>query len=440
MRFRGMQICAVALLAGAVAACDLDLADPNTPTEDEVLGSPDAIARIGIGLQAAYSNNFAEPVYVTGMVTNEIGANASTFESFRVLDTGSGPATNDFGGSTGPWSGQFYVVRVANTLLAAAPNSGLGPGTTSGLIALAKLYKAMALGNLIQVYERIPLETGPDIINAEFATRQQALTTIRTLLAEAQQQITTTPVSSEFTAQILAPGFNLPNTILAMQARYALIDGDLAAADAAAAAVDLSVFSEFRFSANDANPFWNLAVAGGNSTSMRPKDAWRLAADPDDDRPLYWVALAEIAGFAAPLDNFNRFSDRTHSYMAYLPDEMRLIRAEVAARQNRLEDALGFVNEVRTQCSTTRPELDPVPCMDELELSDVPTQEAMLAEILYQRGYELYLQHLRWSDLRRFGLTPKYMWMPVPITECDRNSATPSELCQGQPANIPHAS
>jgi hypothetical protein len=47
---------------------------------------------------------------------------------------------------------------------------------------------------------------------------------------------------------------------------------------------------------------------------------------------------------------------------------------------------------------------------------------------------------VRWSDLRRFGLTPKVMWAPIPITECDRNAATPSALCQAEPANIPHDS
>jgi hypothetical protein len=198
------------------------------------------------------------------------------------------------------------------------------------------------------------------------------------------------------------------------------------------------VFSEFRFSDSDANPLWNLYVNGGNSTSMRPKDAWRLAAEAGDQRIAYWVTPAALTGFAAPLDNFNRYSERTHSYPAYLPDEMKLIRAEVAARENRLVDALGFVNQVRTQCTSTLPE--PVACLPALLITDVPTQADMLAEILEQRRVELYLQHVRWSDLRRFGLTPKFMWAPIPITECDRNAATPSALCQAEPANIPHDS
>jgi starch-binding outer membrane protein, SusD/RagB family len=433
MTIKRTSVLAVATVAFAFTACDLDLQDPNIPTEEAVITSPATLAQTAVGLQAEYSNQFDAPVYVTGMVTNELGANTATFESFRVLDTGSEPATNDFGASTSPWAGQYRVVRVADIVINNAGNVGFGPGTTSGLLALGKLYKAMALGNLIQIYERIPIEVGPSIRNPQFAERTAVLARIIALLEEAEAHLAQTPASAEFNSQILAPGFNLPNTIRAMRARYALIAGDLTKANAAAASVDLNVWSEFRFSASDANPFWNLAVNGGNSTSMRPKRQFRLNAEAGDGRVAYWVTPAALQGFAAPLDEFNRYSDRTHSYPAYLPGEMRLIRAEVAARENRLLDALTFVNQVRTQCTSPVPE--PLACLPALALADVPTQAAMLAEILKQRRYELYLQHLRWSDLRRFGQPVKFQWMPVPITECDRNTNTPTALCTPQPAN-----
>jgi starch-binding outer membrane protein, SusD/RagB family len=433
MRNRLLAVCSVGLLAVMAAACDLDLNDPNIPTEEAVIGASTTMAQVAVGLQAEYSNQFAGPVYVTGMVTNELGAGSATFQSFFVLDTGSEPATNDFGASTTPWEGQYRVVRVADVVISDAPNVGFGPGTTSGLLALGRFFKARALGNLIQIYERIPLDVGATIRSPEFAERNTVLTTVVELFESAQTQLAQTPASAEFNAQILAPGFNLENSIRAMIARYALIAGDLAKADAAAASVNLNVWSEFRFSTTDANPFWNLAVNGGNSTSMRPKQIFREEAEAGDDRVLYWVTPADIQGHSGLLDNFSRYSSNTHSYPVYVPDEMRLIRAEVAARQNRLNDALGFVNEVRTQCASPHPE--PLACLPALTLADVPTQEAMLDEILKQRRYELYLQHVRWSDLRRFGKPVKYQWMPVPITECDRNTNTPPALCQPQPAN-----
>lgn len=430
---RRLGIFAVAAVALGATACDLDLQDPNIPTEEEVISNPETLAQTVVGLQAEYSNQLAEPITTVGMVTNELGAMGQTFESYRVVDTGSQPATNDYGFSTGPWSGMFRVVRVANVVLDNADDVGFGPGTVSGITAIARLYKAMALGNLIQIYEQIPLEVGPNVRTAPFAARTAVLNEIISLLDQANAGLQATPASAEFNTLMLAPGFDLVNTIRAMQARYNLIAGNLAAADAAAASVAQTVFSEFRFSATDANPIWNLAVNGGNSTAMRPEDVFRTQAEAGDQRVAYWTTQAEIQGFAVPLDNFNRYSDRAHSIPAYLPDEMLLIRAEVAARQNRLQDALNFVNTVRTECTSPLPE--PVACLPALTLAQVPTQAAMLAEILKQRRYELYLQGVRWSDLRRFGMPVKYAWMPVSISECDRNTATPVALCAPQPAD-----
>lgn len=433
MMMRRMKVCAVATLVLGTAACDLDLQDPNIPTEEEVISSPTTLAQVVLGLQAEYSGQLSDPITTTAMVTNELGAGAATFESYRVVDTGSGPAMNDYGFATGTWSGQYRVIRIANVVIDNANNVGFGPGTVSGILATGRLYKAMALGNLIQIYEQIPLNVSTTNRAPEFTDRAAVLNEIISLLEQAEAQLEQTPQSAEFTAQMLAPGFDLMNTIRAMLARYNLIAGNLDAADAAAASVDQSVFSEFQFSATDANPVWNIAVNGGNSTSMRPKDIWRTQAEPGDERVEYWVEEADIEGFAAPLDDFERYSDRTHSIPAYLPDEMTLIRAEVAARQNRLLDALGFVNEVRTPCSSSLPE--PVACLPALTLLDVPTQEAMLDQILYERRYELYLQNLRWSDLRRFDEPVKYEWMPVSISECDRNPNTPDALCAPEPAN-----
>ena len=433
MMISRMKVCAAALLMLGTAACDLDLQDPNIPTEEEVISSPATLAQVVLGLQAEYSGQLADPITTTAMVTNELGAGPATFESFRVVDTGNGPAMNDYGFATGTWFGQYRVIRIANVVIDNADNVGFGPGTVSGILAIGRLYKAMALGNLIQIYERIPLSVSPTNRSPEFTDRTTVLNEIIRLLEEAEAQLVQTPQSAEFTAQMVAPGLDLLNTIRAMLARYNLIAGDLDAADAAAASVAQTVLSEFRFSTTDANPVWNLALNGGNSTAMRPKDVWRVEAEAGDQRVAYWVTEADLAGFAAPLDDFNRYSDRAHGIPAYLPDEMTLIRAEVAARQSRLTDALAHVNEVRTQCSS--PVDEPVACLPALTLADVPTQDALLEEILRQRRYELYLQSLRWSDLRRFGEPVKYEWMPVSISECDRNVNTPQDLCAPEPAN-----
>jgi hypothetical protein len=105
----------------------------------------------------------------------------------------------------------------------------------------------------------------------------------------------------------------------------------------------------------------------------------------------------------------------------------------VAARGNDLPGALGFVNQVRTPC--TSPLAEPVACLPALTLTDVPTRDVMLDAILRERYYELYLQALRWSDLRRFGKAVKYRFMMVSRTECTNNPNAPPELCQLQTVN-----
>lgn len=418
---RGARVLA-ALALLALGACDLDLTDPNQPPEEEVLVTPATLGRVAVGLQAQYSDQMVDPVYVTGLVTNEIGATPTAFESFRKADAGN-DITGDDGPSTDPWSGQYDVVRTANVLIDNVPQVGFGPGTTSGLMALAKLYKAMAFGNLYQHYERFPLVVQDSSSNAPFATREEAMAEILRLLEEARQHIATTPPSAEFNSTILAPGFNMPATIDAMLARYNLIAGNLDAAMAAAQRVPLNVVSEFRFGTADVNPLWNLWYNSGNAYQMRAKQSFRLGAQTGDQRVAYWVSPDTIVGVSGRMDQIARYNTNTRTYLVYMPDEMRLIMAEVHARQNRLPEALALVNAVRTPCTSTLAE--PVACLPALTLAQVPTQEAMLAAILRERQYELYLQGLRWSDLRRFGQTVKYPFMPVPTTECDRNQLAP---------------
>ena len=436
MRIHQMRWVLAVVATVSLAACDLDLTDPNNPNEEDIVSDPTGLKQIGIGLQAEYGNELVDPVYVDALVMDEIGAPpVTTFESFRRVDAGLS-IDNDLGPSTEPWAGMYDVIQIANVLLTNVPQvTTLQAGTASGLIALAKTFKAMSLGNLLQIYERVPLETGLNNQTAQFASRAEGLAEVLRLLNEARTQLTTTPVSTEFNNDVIAPGFNLPNTIDAMIARYSLIAGDLAGALAAAQRVNLTVFSEMRFSASDPNPLWNLFLNGGNSTRMLPEDRFRVQAQAGDRRVAYWVTEANTVGEAGPLDAHARYATRDVSFPLYLPDEMRLIQAEVYARQNNLPQALTLVNEVRTPCTSALPE--PIACLPALTSTDVPTQAAMLDAIYRERRYELYLQGVAWSDARRFGKPLKYNFMMVSAAECSRNTAAPPELCQAQTLPVP---
>lgn len=414
------------VLLGALAGCELDLNDPNNPTEDAAIGTRSGIAQIAVGMQALYGNVLVDPVYVVGLANNEIGAGAATFDSYQRADIGA-QLTGDDGPATAVWGSSYDVIRIANVLIENTEAVGFGPRMTSSILALAKLYKAMAFGNLYQVYERAPIVVGPQIEDPAFATRAEVAAEVIRLLEEARQHVIANPPPPEFEADVLMEGFDLENTIEAMLARYNLMAENYDAALAAAQRVDMDVMSVYPYSTSDSNPLWNLWYNSGNAYQMRAEEAFRDEAEAGDQRIDYWTEEADIEGANAPLDHIIRYQERTATFPFYLPDEMRLIMAEVYARQGNLVAALIQVNAVRTQCSSALPE--PVACLPALTLVDVPTQEAMLDEILRQRRYELFLQAVRWSDLRRFGEPVQYEFMPVPATECDRNDSTPQELC-----------
>lgn len=421
---RKHAVLGLVLAAGAVlSGCSLDLQDPNLPTQDQVLGSADGIKAVAIGLQAEYSNQIVDPIYVTGLVASELGAGAATFAIYMQLDAGQQFVENNLDPMEAPWSGQYRVIKLANDLLDRAPDVGFGPGTTSGILAMAELYKAMALGNLIQIYQSIPLDVGLTKPTPTFNTRAEALADILQLLNDAHQKVQSTPPSAQFTSEILAPGLSLGNTIDAMIARYSLISGDYSGAMTAAARVDTTVLSEFRFSSSDQNALYNMWYGSGNAYQMRPRQEFRLQAEAGDERVGYWVTAADIQGANETLDDHNKYGSPTASIPAYLPDEMRLIMAEASARQNDLAQARIWVNLVRTQCD--QPLDVPQACLSALSDAELGSQDAILAQIYVQRRYSLYLQGVSWEDERRFNRPMKYDWMPVPFSECDRNPNAP---------------
>jgi starch-binding outer membrane protein, SusD/RagB family len=424
IKFWGLPVLTAAVV---LAGCELDRRDPNTPTEAQIVSTTQGITQVAIGLQADYSNQLVDPIYTVGLATDELGAIPEAFESFRKAHAG-GEILYSEGPSTNTWGGMYRVIRIANVLIEQSPLVGFGPGTTSGMQALGKFYKGLAFGHLSQIYPAAPINVGPDVRDPAFVPREEVLAHALSLLQEARGHLQSTPPPAEFRTRVLAPGFDLANSIDAMIARFALLGQQYDLANTAAQRVDPNVFSEFRFAAGDVNPLWNMWYNSGNAFRLRARQEFRLEAQPGDQRVDYWVAPGTLAGSTGtPLDEVRRYNTNAASVPVYLPDEMRLIRAEYHARRGETAQALTLLNQVRTPCTSTLPE--PVACLPALTAADVPTQQALLDAILRERRYELFLQAVRWSDLRRFGRTTKYQFMPIPITECDRNPNAPAQYC-----------
>lgn len=414
---------AVAALALGATACHLDLTNPNAPTEEAVVTSLSGLLAVGVGMQGQFAQAIDDYMVTNSLVTDEWGTQTKALISYQSLLTG-----ENFDRSYlvvgAPWSASYSVIKSANTVLAGADNVGLGAGLRAGTVSLAKLFKAMAFGMLIQQYDQVPVEVSAT--GSVPQPRAVVMDTILTLLESARSDIAGVSDAdlAGFRTRVAGTGLDLRNTIDAMLARYYLIAGRYDDAITAANRVSLTTLSVLSYPAPTRNPIENLAFQIGYVAGLK---SFADQAEPGDRRPAYWLNTA-IAGPKGNPDSvllfLRKYSTPQEPFPLYLPDEMKLIKAEAYARTNQLSQALALVNEVRTQ--TSSPVDEPVAGLPPVVLL---TQGEILAEIARQRRYELYEQGLRWEDTRRFGpaltTVPTQPFLPIPSQECNTNPSNP---------------
>ena len=411
-------------LAGALlatltlGACELDIANPNAATEDEVLSSAAGLRAVAIGMQGRLGNALEEGIYVPALVSGELGntnATQSTTREFQRFPTASANSqieeTNvdllDL------WVKYYGVVRSADDIIGNADRVSLLPGTRAGVLALAKLHKAIAFGTLIEAFEQIPI-TELTTTTPPFAGRAAVLTEVLALLASAKTDATDTPLSTEFTGSILAPGFDLLNTIRAMQARYALAAGQYEAALGFANEVPAGATSVMPYTTLDRNPFRDLFHGVRFFGAL---SSFRTNAEPNDTRVDRFTTSTALTGFGgATLVEMNIYRADSDPIPLFTQDELTLIRAEAHARANRLQQAIDEINIVRGNAGLLP-----------RTIAQLPTQQAVLDEILVQRTYSLFVMGLHWADLRRFGriAEAKVGYLPYPLAERATNPNTP---------------
>jgi hypothetical protein len=397
-RLRGAA--ALAALAG-LAGCSLDLQNPNAPTEPQVTTSVDGVIALATGLQGRFAQSYGAFAYMGGLVTDEFAATSAALIS--ISDAEQGTVGEGTGVADLVFNSIYRTVRSADDVLAGADALAgqFEPGTRSGLRALAFALKAESLGEALQSYQRIPVQTY-NVAAPAYVSRAEALPVVRALLDSAAAALAATPPSTFFTANILTPGLNLPNTVQLFRARYARMAGDNAGAVAAANLVARSgpgAFSVLTFPAPGINPFSN--VTGGTS-GIAPRRQFRLSAAAGDQRPSYFVAPnATLTGrVGAALDNFSaRYANAQSPLPVYFPDEALLIKAEALAAQGQLAAAQAALDSVRTDCTGGRGLDDPKACL--APLGAQLSQADLVAEVYTQRRFELFGTGLRWEDARR---------------------------------------
>ena len=411
-----------------LGACDLDLTNPNNPTEEEVITDVEGVYALAVGMQSQFAQSIENYVFPSALVTDELGTRTASLLSYQSLFTGQN-FENTYDIVSLPFNNTYAIVKSANTLLAASSQVGLGENLQAGVRAVARTFKAMALGMAAQSFEELPVDIA--VGGAEPRPRAEVLDTVIALLEAARADIVDVPDAELATigTRILPTGFTVPmlrNTIDAMIARYSLQRGNYQDAIDAATRVSATLRPSLIFTAPTRNPVEQIAVGlnymGGTFNFVQ-------AAQPGDQRPAYWVRtdLAPIAGNPADSLSYTlrKYATQNETFPLYLPDEMKLIRAEAHARLGALPTARTLINEVRTQVAS--PVDEPVANLPALLDAQLPDLDAILRQIAYERRYELFLQGLRWDDVRRLpGQTaPTFTYLPLPSGECTNNPLAP---------------
>ena len=445
---RMVRECAVAATAslGLLGACSLDLQNPNSPTQEQVTTSVDGVIGLATGLQGRFAQSYGNFGYMAGLVTDEFTATSAALISISDAEQGAVPSGTAIADNV--FNSAYRTVRTADDLLtgAAALADQIDPGTLSGMRALADAFKAEALGEALQSYQQIPIQT-LNVTAPTYVARSEALPYVRALLDSALTEITTTPPSAFFNNSILSPGVNLPNVIQLFRARYARMANDDATALEAADLVGrtgASALSVLTFPAPGVNFYANVT---GGTNGIAPRQQYRTSMAPQDQRYTYFVVPSSgLTGrIGSPLDPWNRYANPQAPLPVYFPDEALLIKAEALADQDQLAPAQAVLDSVRTDCTGGRGIDDPKACLPPLA-APLP-KDQLLTEIYTQRKYELLGTGLRWEDSRRrnaiIGPTAspniptsgQRCWLPYAVGDRNANPNVPAD--PSEPSTFP---
>lgn len=410
----------VLLLLPFLSGCELDINNPNAPTDTEVLSTPEGLKAVAIGMQGRYGNAIEETILISGVVSGEIGntnATPSTTREFQDFpDPGANSQIEDTNGELDAlWSKHYGVIKSANDILKNVGSVQLDPGTRSGMEALAKLMKAMSFMALLDNFQQISIS--PDDADAPpFVDRASALAEVASLLSDAAADTAATTPSAEFNSEIRATSFDMSATILVMQARTALARGNYQEALNFAAAVPAGASAVLVFDAVDANPVNNVIYSLGYYGALA---SFRGNADAGDMRVDRFTTADSLEGFGgASLNGLSIYADITSSIPVFSADELLLLQAEAYARNNNVNDAETLLGVVRGN--------------NGLSAVSYPDVDAVLEDVFRQRTYSLFLTGQHWADLRRFGKLDqaKVEWLPYPFSERSNNPNTPANPTQ----------
>jgi starch-binding outer membrane protein, SusD/RagB family len=437
---------------GVISSCKKDFPVITGATTDQTFSNPRVVTAVVTGLQRTYSRTvLLSMCNANSLVTNEtLLVNTGNLSEAQLV---AGGATVDNSNALlgNFWATANKVIYDANNAINAATankfaaSSALGGnGYASGVLGYATIFKALALANLSQFWEKVPDTVGVGIgtnIGATYSARTIGFTKAIAAIDNALAAIAANPISSVFdddlpvglkrTVTTEAPGINIVNILYALRARYSLFVGDYNGALTAAGNVNLTKALAFNYDGANPNPVFQSFTSTNNV--IQPLDS-TLGLPPAIAPALIDARIAQytsINATTAPRFRFNGFwNTSTRIIPVYTPDEMRLIRAECLLRQTAPDavTAQGILDGILKQAPAA--DVFGIAANIAAGYTGASDVNSLLNEVYRNRCIELYFSGLKLEDMRRFNRPQaefKRKFFPYPIAERNNNNNTPSD-------------
>lgn len=412
----------ILIVSISFTSCNEEFLDPTKPSQEQILNSRDGLIGAANGLQQLWSTSRISPVYTiitaNGFTTNELRLiNAGNAEEGE-LSIGGASLTAANGLTNNLWS-QCLVINAESQKIIDNINVITVETEKASILTHASIYKAMALGTLIEFYESVPLQT---MKNAPFNSRTEVLSAVIATLKSTEPFLAN---ANGFTG--LISGINYKNTVNALLARYYLMSNNYDKALEHANLVDLTSKSTFLYDAVSNNPIAFNSILTNNV--YQPLD--RTFGLPSSLAPISIdarIAFYITAG-SSPTTAAGFFDSNIKAIPVYLPGEITLIKAEAYARKtpNMLVEAKIELDKVLTKTAANDAfgigaNLPPY--------TGLVNQSSLLSEIYRNRCIELYMSGLKLEDTRRFerpSTERNRNWYPYPNSERLNNTNTPAD-------------
>ncbi len=433
------------LLALLISGCKMEFENHNAASEESVLQTPEAYPGMILGMTKHFTQNaYKEIVRGPGVIAREIGA-TNTYLTENELESGDIP--NENSSISLLWRYLHYERGIAEKITdhiddVTFPNSD----EKEGIKAYAYFFRGMTTAYLAFYWEKATTVNDSDN-KAEFVSRTDALNAALGYLDQALNIFNSNANAVNYINSIVSLEFSVVDVINVFKARIYMELGDYAQAIQSANNVDLTTRSVWTYdgSTSNRNPIWVIQYDPGSNERWKPLENLGVNADPADGRLNFYIDTATPTNLTSNTCGFitryltGFWDSNSESVPVYLPDEIKLIKAEAYAHMGgaNLVNAVVLIDEVRMDNSdifNVNANLGPW-------TGNAADQQAVLDEVYYNISMELYLQGLRWLAHRRIypnhlnNVTPPVNcskertrnYYPYPFTERANNPNTPPD-------------